>query len=124
MELENHYQIEQKINDEGDYKSFSYQNVFCEIKRIKGMGHLCGYLHLDSVTDDAREIINEHFHCGITYEHDDVYGFDCTHVGDINPAYLHDPSYPEWPGETYKTMRYVEVKLKNSLDALVEKGML
>lgn len=123
-ELTDHYQIEQKIKEEGDYKEFSYENVYCEIKRIKGMGHLCGYLHLDSVTDNARDIINEHFHCGITYEHDNVYGFDCAHVGDINPAHLHNDNYPYWHGETYKTMAYVERCLKNAIDGLVEKGML
>lgn len=123
-ELTDRNEIEQKMKEEGDYKDFSYKNVYCEIKRIEGMGHLCGYLHLDSVTDDAREVINEHFHCGITYEYEDVYGFDCTHVGDINPAHLHNDAYPHWPGETYKTMKYVERCLKNAIDGLVEKGML
>ena len=123
-ELTESYEIEKLIEEEGDYKKFIYHDVVCEIKRIKGMGHLCGYLYLDGVTDDAREVINLYFHCGITYENDDVYGFDCTHVGDFNPAYLRNDAYPHWPGETYKTMKYVERCLKNTLDALVEKGML
>lgn len=123
-ELTDRYEIEQKIKKEGDYKEFVYEHVYCEIKRIEGMGHLCGYLYLDSVTDNARDIINEHFHCGITYENDDVYGFDCTHVGDISPAHLRNDAYPHWHGETYKTMAYVERCLKRTIDELVYEGVL
>lgn len=119
-ELTDRYEIENRIKEEGDYKKFVYHNVVCEIKRIKGMGHLCGYLHLGIVAEAAREIVNEHFHCGITFENNGVYGFDCTHVGDINPAYLHDDTYLHGYGATYKTMAYVEQCLKMTVDALSE----
>lgn len=112
--------IERRIKEEGNYKEFIYHDVVCEIKRIAGMGHLCGYLHLGIVSEETREIVNEHFHCGITYENNGVYGFDCTHVGDISPNYIHDDNYPFWPGETYKTMAYVEQCLKSAVDALSE----
>lgn len=123
-ELTERYEIEQQIEEEGDYKEFIYHDVVCEIKRIKGMGHLCGYLHLNGVAEDVRDIISGHFHCGITYENDYVYGFDCAHVGDINPAHLQNDAYPHWPGETYKTMAYVECCLKRTIDELVYEGVL
>jgi len=123
-ELTDRDEIEQKIKEEGDYKKFVYHDVVCEIKRIKGMGHLCGYLHLDGVAEDARDIISEHFHRGITYEQEDVYGFDCTHVGDLTPSHLERYEMRFSDYETYKTMAYVERCLKRTINELVYEGVL
>lgn len=37
-ELTGHYQIEQKIKEEGDYKGFVYRHVVCEINVSKVWG--------------------------------------------------------------------------------------
>ena len=123
-ELTERHEIEQKVKDEGDYKGFVYHDVACEIKRVGGMGHLCGYLHLDRVTEDVRDIIDEHFHGGITYENDDVYGFECIHLGDLTPRHLERYEMMFSNYETYKTMAYVELCLKRTIDELIHEGVL
>ena len=118
-ELTVRYEIENRIEEEGDYKKFIYHDVVCEIKRIEGMGHLCGYLHLGDLVEEARDIVDEHFHCGITFENKGVYGFDCTHSFDISPTHIHDDTYHCFYGATYKTMKYVERCLKRTVDELL-----
>lgn len=123
-ELTSRYEIERRTKEEGDEKMFVYQGVTCEIKRIGRMGHLCGYLHLSGLTEDMKNEINEKFHHGITYEDSEKVGFDCMHVGDIQPAYFDNEYELHWPGETYKTMAYVEDCLKRTVDGLLKKGMI
>ena len=60
--------IIEAIKIEGDYKEFTYKTIKCEIKRVSGLNHLCGYLHLHNATEEQRKIIDDNFHLGITYK--------------------------------------------------------
>lgn len=103
---------------EGDYKKFNYKGIECEIKRVPWSGHLCGYLHIEGITDKEKDIVDYNFHCGITYEQDGVYGFDCAHLGDILPHRMYDRYNIFTASDTYKTMEYVENVLKETIDEL------
>ncbi len=112
--------IIEAMKTEGNYKEFTYKTIKCEIKRVSGLNHLCGYIHLNNVTNQQREIINDNFHLGITYEKGNVYGFDCAHVCDVVPS-EHQMNYWFMSGnETYKTMEYVEDCLKRTIDELIK----
>ena len=107
------------IKIEGDYKEFTYKTIKCEIKRVSGLNHLCGYLHLHNATEEQRKIIDDNFHLGITYKKNGVYGFDCAHICDVVPS-EHQLNYWFISGdETYKTMEYVEDCLKHTIDDLI-----
>jgi hypothetical protein len=98
------------LEDEGNYKEFSYRTYRCYIKRVQEMGHLCGYVAIskdnklygkswDEIEEtEAPDIV---VHGGITYCDDNIpgqpetegrdlwyIGFDCAHAGDLMPFML------------------------------------
>ena len=111
--------IIEAIKIEGDYKEFTYKTIKCEIKRVSGLNHLCGYLHLHNATEEQRKIIDDNFHLGITYKKNGVYGFDCAHICDVVPSEYQLNYWFISGDETYKTMEYVEDCLKHTIDDLI-----
>lgn len=78
--------LEAIIENEGDFRAFSYKGFDCSIVR-SDLGYLCGYV---SVHDSYKsKIDNLDCHGGITYKDDDRIGFDCAHSFDYVPRFAH-----------------------------------
>lgn len=103
--------------NETDHYRFAYKDFVCVIKRMPHMGHLCGYLEVKELQfdkDRVKEIAEEHFHGGVSWDDGETLGFDCAHACDL-PL-----EYPlELPGSTYKTVEYVKQNLFKTVDAIV-----
>lgn len=113
------------VEIEGNHKTFTYKGIPCEIRRIPTLNHLCGYLTLKNYNDEVVGVIDDNFHCGITYGGSGEYGFDCAHVGDIMPSmFTAESRLNIFEYETYKTMAYVERCLKRTIDALIDKELI
>lgn len=115
------------IENEGNEKRFTYKGVNCEIVRIPTTKHLCGYLYLEDVTGNTEEVINDNFYCGVTYQTNEKIGFDCAHVGDITPGSYElykEFNYEPFHNATYKTMDFVKYYLENTIDELIEQGLI
>jgi hypothetical protein len=89
--------MEHVWENEPDEAIFESDGFKCRIKRVPGMGHLCGYVGVpeshpwfNKNYDDVDDI---YVHGGLTYSehgHSDlfglwVFGFDCAHSGDLIP---------------------------------------
>lgn len=114
--------------DTGYIKEQYYKGYHIEIRRTGEYGHLCGYIITD-VEDNSEtyDIIDDHFHGGITLHNNNVVGFDCTHAGDFNLKYYDvcmemgiSHITPPSEFEVYRTIDYVETCLKETVDALIE----
>ncbi|MBC1420191.1 hypothetical protein [Listeria fleischmannii] len=114
--------LQELIKMEGNEKKFQYKGYNCEIKRIEGSGHLCGYVELpfQKLSDELQEIP----HGGVTYrkvteQGNVVIGFDCAHEFDRLPfVESHDDCY-----YTYCDMGFVEGELKKMVDYLEKEGI-
>lgn len=123
---EENTQMEQ--NDKGYSKEQDYKGYHIAIYRTGKYGHLCGYIFTKVEEGSEKyDIINEHFHIGITLHKNNVVGFDCTHACDFNLKYydtmieIGNPYVtPPNDFEVYRTLEYVETCLKETVDALVE----
>jgi len=104
--------LETLIKKEGNFKTWVYKcengiEYTCEVKRNPRSLHLCGYVLLTDDSDYYKidyDSIPVVCHGGLTYGSDQkeywVIGFDCAHLGDLQPGYnISD-------GE-YRTMDYV-----------------
>lgn len=114
--------------DKGYSKEQDYKGYHIAIYRTGEYGHLCGYI-FTKVEEGSKkyDVINEHFHGGITLHKNHVVGFDCTHACDFNLKYydtmieIGNPYVtPPNDFEVYRTLEYVETCLKETVDALVE----
>ena len=95
----------------GDEKEFSYNGYKCLISR-KDMGHLCGYVFIDS--DD--KVIDIKVHGGITLVGPRRIGFDCVHAYDFAPGKI-----TVYPDDVYRGFVFVEAELKRVVDQLITK---
>ncbi|PKE16412.1 hypothetical protein [Macrococcoides caseolyticum] len=123
MELK---EMKELVEKEGNFKSRMYKGIRYEILRHEDLGHLCGYLHYTPKNEGERDVIDNVFHRGITYEENDgVIGFDCAHATDLSPKKIEmDEKFglgiPTFLKPEYRTMQYVEDILKRTIDKLVE----
>lgn len=122
MELK---EMKELVKNEGNFKSRMYKGIRYEIVRYEHLGHLCGYLHYTPKNEEERDIIDNVFHRGITYENDGVIGFDCAHATDLSPKKIEMAEKfmlgtPTLLKPEYRTMQYVEDILKKTIDKLVE----
>lgn len=115
-------------HDRGYSKEQDYKDYHIAIYRTGKYGHLCGYIFIE-VDEDSKtyDIINEHFHGGITLYKNHVVGFDCTHSWDFSLKYydtmveMGNPYVaPPNEFEVYRTVDYVENCLKETVDALIK----
>ena len=124
--------ILKKINSEGDAKEWVYTckngiEFKCYIRRVPRSGHLCGYVHLTPDNDYygyEYDDIPVNCHGGLTYasEHDNewVIGFDCAHLGDLQPFYTDMEIYGN--NGSYKDMEYVKKECEFICDQLSTKS--
>lgn len=107
--------IKDIIKEEGDYFDWIYTaknglGVDCFIRRNHSLA-LCGYVVITTDNklfrldyDQLYSKINVHVHGGLTYSDEGeggwVIGFDCSHAGDLCPA------FPHFDG-VYRTKQYV-----------------
>jgi len=114
--------------DKGYSKEQDYKGYHIAIYRTGKYGHLCGYIFIE-VDEDSKtyDIINEHFHGGITLHKKHVVGFDCTHSWDFSLKYydtmveMGNPYVtPPNEFEVYRTLDYVENCLKETVDVLIK----
>lgn len=89
---------------EGNELQFEYKGYQCRVKRIEGLGHLCGYV--DVAMPNAEDIVN--CHGGITFNSGESIGFDCAHLGDLTPMSLlsFGKEFGCHDGEVYRTMDF------------------
>lgn len=113
--------LKELIEMEGNGKKFQYKGYNCEIKRIDGTGHLCGYVEIPPrpLSDELLELP----HGGITYrEINDngnlIIGFDCAHGFDLMP-FIDKPK----GSHKYRDMGFVEGELKKMVDYLEKEGI-
>lgn len=123
MELK---EMKELVKKEGNFRSQIYKGIRYEIVRHEHLGHLCGYLHYTPKNEGERDIIDNVFHRGITYENDGVIGFDCAHATDLSPKKIEmDEKFglgtPTFLNPKYRTMQYVEDILKRTIDKLVDR---
>ena len=110
-------EIKDLIEQEGNNKKFTYKGYECEIKRIPGMGHLCGYVKLKQSI--AHSFIDDiECHGGITFNENGVIGFDCAHLMDLIP--LMPSEFYAIKRGTYRDMEYCQNECKSIVDQLVE----
>ncbi|PKF31009.1 hypothetical protein CW697_00910 [Macrococcoides caseolyticum] len=119
-------EMKELVKNEGNFKSRMYKGIRYEIVRHEDLGHLCGYLHYTPKNEEERDIIDNVFHRGITYENDGVMGFDCAHATDLSPKKIEmDEKFglgtPIFLNPKYRTMQYVEDILKRTIDKLVNR---
>lgn len=118
--------MKELVKKEGNFRSQIYKGIRYEIVRHESFGHLCGYLHYNPKTEEERDVIDNVFHRGITYENDGVIGFDCAHAIDLSPKKIEiDGKFglgiPTFLKPEYRTMQYVEDILKRTIDKLVDR---
>ena len=77
------------LDDELEYH-FELYGVKGLVKRQSEYGHLCGYVYVDDLSDIRYQIISENVHGGITWDRDNLIGFDCAHAMDTSPRYYLD----------------------------------
>ncbi|PKE47939.1 hypothetical protein [Macrococcoides caseolyticum] len=123
MELK---EMKELVKKEGNFKSRMYKGIRYEIVRYEHLGHLCGYLHYTPKNEEERDIIDNVFHRGITYENDGVIGFDCAHAIDLSPMKIEmnekfGLGTPSFLKSEYRTIQYVEDILKRTIDKLVDR---
>ena len=123
MELK---EMKELVEKEGNFRSQIYKGIRYEIVRHESFGHLCGYLHYNPKNDEERDIIDNIFHRGITYENDGVIGFDCAHAIDLSPKKIEMAEKfmlgtPTLLKPEYRTMQYVEDILKRAIEKLVDR---
>lgn len=114
--------LQELIEREGNGKKFQYKGYNCEIKRIEGTGHLCGYVEIfpQRLSNELLELP----YGGVTYrkvneQGNVVIGFDCAHEFDRLPFVEgHDDYY-----YTYCDMSFVEGELKKMVDYLEKEGI-
>lgn len=109
---------------EKDRYEWEYRGYKLEVVRQQSLGHLCAYLdlrHCPFDFEEAKEIANQLFHCGVTYEHKQMIGFDCAHYEDICPQMPHSDGTYFWGKSSYKTYAYAKRKLESSVDEILER---
>lgn len=110
-------------NDEPDDTQWVYLTYPCRVLRGPA-GALCGYVALPPGhpwLDGDYESIDCTVHGGLTYMHDNVVGFDCSHAGDVRPAlmtYYEKASLGSWQ-EQYRDRAYV----MNEVEDLVRQAL-
>lgn len=124
MNMEQINELKEAIKNEGNFKSQTYKGIKYEIVRHEHLGHLCGYLHYMPKNEKERDITENNFHGGITYENDGVIGFDCAHASDLSLLKIElDKKFgfnmPRFLNPEYRTMQYVEDILKKTIDNIV-----
>lgn len=118
--------MKELVKKEGNFRSQIYKGIRYEIVRHEDLGHLCGYLHYTPKNEEERDIIDNVFHRGITYEDDGVIGFDCAHAIDLSPKKIEMAEKfmlgtPTLLKPEYRTMQYVEDILKRAIEKLVDR---
>lgn len=107
-----------------EYKGFGYEVVLYET------GHRCGYITVPEKYSDvvAGEYYNGNLyvHGGITYQEDNVIGFDCIHAGDsVDQAAAYEVfgnpglfTYSDRDGHVWKKEE-VEAECKSAIDQII-----
>jgi hypothetical protein len=95
--------------------TFIEHGYWCEIKRHKMMGTLCGYVlvgrhhpYANTGYDVPLEV-----HGGVTFNDGVRIGFDCAHAGDLVPG--RDLAHSD---DVYRNMAYVKAECKRLAEQL------
>ncbi|MGK9289036.1 hypothetical protein [Staphylococcus warneri] len=111
-------------------KGWIYESIYrgysIMIIRVRQYGHLCGYIKTNmSKSSIEYNIIDNHFHGGVTFHDKEWIGFDCLHINDFSPyQYKIFSEDLDFDKETFFDKRYYrtldEVKhcLVSTIDAL------
>lgn len=134
--------------EEPDRVEFRHVGLPCLLVRQASHGAWCGYVgvppgHPLHGLDYGNEKVNVSVHGGLTFaaachpkspvchvplpgEPAEVwwFGFDCVHSGDYAPGHdrAHYGPYGGWPGEQYRTQRYVEAEVKRLAEQLAKEA--
>jgi hypothetical protein len=121
------------IKKEGDKKNWTHTTkngleFECTIKRMTRSGNLCGYVTL---TTDNDYFGLEYYdipvdcHGGLTYASDEgsnwVIGFDCAHLGDLQPFYNEEEWYTG-RNSVYRDMEFVTKECESICEQISEKS--
>lgn len=98
-----------EIELEPDIEEVGYRHGFkYEIVAMRDMGHRCGYITLPDDMKNMQfyqtDLVDAHG--GITYQEDNVIGFDCAHHGDEKDFSIMDASSRKWYEDFYKIIGY------------------
>lgn len=130
------YGLGKILDAEGDFKGFVYHGHHCTIERNGVNGELCGYIQLldDEINEEfSRTYYNVELsrlpHGGVTYAkmvgtprgnlEGPVIGFEASHSGDLSPYVTKGVNpRPIREGWTYKTMGYMQLEIRKTVEAL------
>lgn len=129
IDCENDSMIE---TNQGFELNWIYKGYPLHVTRIRHYGYLCGYIEVDVIEDsEVFDIINQHFHGGVTYHRDGKIGFDCFHIGLGDFSLTHDYNVKKLDEDMYEfinnkkdnhyvTLSEVKTCLTTTVDALIE----
>lgn len=119
------------LEREGDRKTIMHRGIRGLILRATPdqLGHLCGYMEtVDTAPTNHCYLMDIEVHGGITHsgklpgEEGHWIGFDCSHPGDILPAWdRKTKDFFGGHGYTYKDMDYVENEVRKMIDQVLDK---
>lgn len=84
---------ESLIKEEGDYYTWEYHGLKCEIIRNGDFGNWCGYVTIPKIiSTNIPEYLDMRVHGGLTADRKDsdgnrIIGFDAAHAGDLIPGF-------------------------------------
>ncbi len=138
--------------DEPDHVEFNHAGLNCQIKRMKSMGHLCGYVQvLEGHPTYKRGLQSGEFnidvHGGITFS-DEIskpvgpnippfktktkrlhlvypgwwHGFDCAHAGDHSPGIVAMAPNTDNADDFYRNIDYVRKQTESLAEQLAKIG--
>lgn len=118
--------------DHGFELNWIYKGYPLRITRVRRYGYLCGYIKMDVIEDSKLfDIINQHFHGGVTYHRNGQIGFDCFHMGLNDFSLEHYYSIKKLDKDMYQfintkednhyvTLSEVKTCLTTTVDALIK----
>lgn len=127
--------LKEIVEKEGNKKDFQYKGYICQIRRIgiQYSGHLCGYIQIPKghqLHHKSYDEIEKYYdyelpaHGGLTFsgsfDNANWIGFDCAHLGDLQPMYHDENLSFRSAGDTYKNMEYVENNIKQIIDFIIK----
>lgn len=116
--------------NEPDLVQFESHGFPCVIRRVEGLGHLCGYIGVPKeLEQDYYDEFEPKVHGGWTYIEDRFpgaepdgrywYGFDCAHSGDLVPKYAESGNI--LGTGTYRTVDFVRGELERVAGEVAKK---
>lgn len=124
--------LRETIYNEGNFEEWRDKETgyLCRIIRPYNDGHLCGYVSVPeghNCFGKGYDDVHVNVHGGLTYSQDMGVkgrwwlGFDCVHLGDMNPRDIIVYDGPKWrEDDTYRTKNYVKKECEKLAKQLKE----